>query len=243
MAGNGMNLTELEAQLGENVRLLRFDDAEQATQALAQHIEHSLAQAIEQRGQAAIALSGGRTPIPLFERLSHSALPWSAVSVTLADDRWLATDQPDSHEGLIRRHLLQHQAQQANFIGLWQPGKSALQAQADCAVRLAELPPLLDLVVLGMGNDGHTASLFPCASELEHALDTEHPCMAVTPTSAPYERMTLSARRLLASRECILHLKGADKLETLQQALLDDDIRIMPIRLFLRQPLTIYWSP
>lgn len=238
-----MNKSDIAALLPEHVKLLRFDTPEQLTQALAEHISQSLTQAVEERGEAAIALSGGRTPLPLFQRLSETPLPWSSVSITLADDRWLPTDQADSNAGLIERHLLQHEAQQARFISLWQPGKTALEAESDCAERLAALPALLDMVVLGMGNDGHTASLFPCASELQHALETEMPCAAVTPTSAPHARMTLSAKRLLASRERILHLKGADKLETLHNALLDDDIRIMPIRLFLRQPLTIYWSP
>ncbi|UTW12854.1 6-phosphogluconolactonase [Marinobacterium rhizophilum] len=238
-----MNKSDIASLLPQQVTLLRFDTPEQATQALAEHIRQGLAQAVDARGEAAIALSGGRTPIPLFQRLSKTALPWSSISVTLADDRWLATDQADSNAGLIKQHLLQHEAQQARFISLWQAGKTAQEAVADCAGRLAALPDLLDMVVLGMGNDGHTASLFPCASELEHALVTEQACAAVVPTSAPHARMTLSARRLLASRERILHLKGTDKLETLQHALLDDDIRIMPIRLFLRQPLTIYWSP
>ncbi len=238
-----MSKSDIATLLPRQAKLLRFDTPEQVTEALAEHISQSLRQAVEARGHAAIALSGGRTPLPLFQRLSETDLPWPSVSITLADDRWLPTDQADSNAGLIQRHLLQHKAQQARFISLWQPGKTALEAESDCAERLAGLPELLDLVVLGMGNDGHTASLFPCAKELEHALETEQPCAAVMPTSAPHARMTLSARRLLASRERILHLKGADKLETLQHALLDDDIRIMPIRLFLRQPLTIYWSP
>jgi 6-phosphogluconolactonase len=238
-----MSKSDIKALLPKQVKLLCFDTPELLTDALAQHISQSLSDAVRSRGAAAIALSGGRTPLPLFKRLSQSPLPWSSISVTLADDRWLATDQADSNAGLIQSHLLQHQAQQARFIGLWQADKSAHDAEADCAQRLASLSAELDLVVLGMGNDGHTASLFPCAEELEHAFETDEPCAAVTPTSAPYVRMTLSAKRLLASRERILHLKGADKLETLQQALLDDDIRIMPIRLFLRQPLTIYWSP
>ncbi len=238
-----MSKSDITALLPEQVKLLRFDTPEQLTDALAQHISQRLSDAVQARGEAAIALSGGRTPLPLFQRLSQSPLPWSSISVTLADDRWVATDQADSNAGLIQSNLLQNEAQQARFISLWQADKTAHEAVGDCAERLASLPAELDMVVLGMGNDGHTASLFPCAAELEHALETEEPCAAVTPTSAPHTRMTLSAKRLLASRERILHLKGADKLDTLQQALLDDDIRIMPIRLFLRQPLTIYWSP
>lgn len=236
-------MSNVELKLPEQVRLQRYDDAEQLTRDLAKRIGVSLRQALESRGSAAIALSGGRTPLPLFDRLSQCALPWSSIAVTLADDRWVAPDHADSNEGLIRQHLVRNQAGNARFIGLWQAGKTAQEAEADCASRLAELPELLDIVVLGMGNDGHTASLFPCSAELPRALETSEPCCAVTPTTAPHARMTLSASRLLASRERILHLKGADKLETLEKALAGDDVSAMPIRLFLRQPLTIYWSP
>ncbi|GGO85693.1 6-phosphogluconolactonase [Marinobacterium nitratireducens] len=236
-----MSTTELV--LPAQVRLQRFDNADRLCDALAEHLASLIRTAVDARNEAALALSGGRTPLPLFERLRQQPLPWQQVTLTLADDRWVDTDSPDSNEGLVRRHLLQDRAASARFIGLWQPAGSAREAEASCARRLAALPEQLDVVILGMGNDGHTASLFPCAQDLGRALGTSQPCCALTPTSAPHERMTLSAQRLLASRERILHLKGEDKLETLQRALAGDDIDAMPIRLFLQRPLTIYWSP
>ncbi|NVK41372.1 MAG: 6-phosphogluconolactonase [Oceanospirillaceae bacterium] len=232
-----------ELTLPPNVHLERFDDADSLCDALAGHIAERIGAAVSERDTAALALSGGRTPLPLFERLRREALPWDHVQITLADDRWVATDSPDSNEGLVREHLLQDNAAASRFIALWQPDSSARSAEMDCNRRLAVLPELLDIVILGMGNDGHTASLFPCSNDLGRALTTAQPCCAVTPTSAPHDRMTLSARRLLASRERILHLKGEDKLETLQRALSGEDVSEMPIRLFLQQPLTIYWSP
>jgi len=236
-------MKKIDLPLPEQVKLLHFDTAEQLCDALAARIGDLINAAVAERGLAALALSGGRTPVPLFERLRSSDLPWKDTLITLADDRWVPTDSPDSNEGLVRQQLLQANAAAARFIGLWQPDSNARDAEADCADRLEALPALLDLVVLGMGNDGHTASLFPCSADLGRALETRQPCCAVTPTSAPHDRMTLSANRLLASRERILHLKGSDKLETLQQALDGNDVAAMPIRLFLQQPLTIYWSP
>ncbi|MFC6673866.1 6-phosphogluconolactonase [Marinobacterium aestuariivivens] len=235
-------MSKSELKLPEQVSLLRFDDPEQLCDALAERIGTVIRTATADHEQASIALSGGRTPVPLFERLSRMALPWQDTLVTLADDRWVATEEADSNEGLLKRHLLHGHAAAARFIGLWLPQGNAHQMEEACAERLAQLPDQLDLVVLGMGNDGHTASLFPCSEDLGRALETDRSCCAVTPTSAPHERMTLSAARLLASRERILHLKGEDKLETLQQVLAGDDIREMPIRLFLQRPLTIYWS-
>lgn len=236
-------MKKTELTLPASVRLESFDSPDQLCDALAVRIGELIRAAVAERGLAALALSGGRTPIPLFERLRDSDLPWAETLITLADDRWVPIDSPDSNEGLVRQQLLQANAAAARFISLWQPDASARDAEKACADRLAALPAQLDLVVLGMGNDGHTASLFPCSEDLGRALETEQPCCAVTPTSAPHDRMTLSANRLLASRERILHLKGSDKLETLQSALAGDDVTEMPIRLFLQQPLTIYWSP
>ncbi|MBY4677068.1 6-phosphogluconolactonase [Marinobacterium arenosum] len=236
-----MNPNELN--LPAQLELRAFRDRATLTEALATDISQQLEQAIKQDQQAALAVSGGRTPIALFERLSQSPLDWQRVQVTLVDDRWLSPDQPDSNERLVRQHLLQNQAAAARFVGLWQPDGSAAESVEACNRRLEHVKQPLDLAILGMGNDGHTASLFPCAEQLQQALDSERHCAAVIPGTAPHERMTLTAQRLLASRQRVLHLTGEDKLETLARALAGDEVAEMPIRLFLQQPLTLYWAP
>lgn len=177
-----------------------------------------LEQAVAERGHAYLVVSGGRTPVPLFERLSKQMLPWPKITILLADERWLPATDAQSNERLVRAHLLQHQAAAANFISLLTADADAADAVAQINERLAKVPRF-DVVILGMGEDGHTASLFPCSAELEHALSTDNSVAAVTPTTAPHQRMSLSLSRLLNSRQIYFHLSGAGKAKVLEQAL------------------------
>lgn len=177
-----------------------------------------LEQAVAKRGHAYLVVSGGRTPIPLFERLSKQMLPWPRITILLADERWVPATSSDSNERLVREHLLQHQAAAANFISLLSAAEHASEAVNEVNARLTELP-CFDVVILGMGEDGHTASLFPCSEQLEQALTTTAAVVAVTPTTAPHERMSLSLQRLLKSRHIYFHLSGAAKASVLEQAL------------------------
>ena len=111
---------------------------------------------------------------------------------------------------------------------------------------LADLALPLDVLVLGMGNDGHTASLFPDAPELAHAMSPE--CQdivsAATPASQPQKRITLTWPPLRDARFTALHLKGEDKLDTLEKAISDmDRVMEMPVRAFLKPGLQVFWSP
>lgn len=229
--------------LPSQVEMLRFDNRDLLMTALTEQISQQLRNSIAENQTASMALSGGRTPIPLFEQLSQQDLNWDKVTTTLVDDRWLAETEDNSNGRLVRQHLLQNQAAAADFIGLYQDGVDAYEAQEACNQRLSALPKQFDCIVLGMGNDGHTASLFPCSDDLATALSSTQHCAAVTPTTAPHARMTLTPHRLLQSKQRILLLTGEDKLATLEQALADTHVETMPIRLFLQQPLTIYWAP
>ncbi|MEH6579753.1 MAG: 6-phosphogluconolactonase [Amphritea sp.] len=236
-----MKISEL--RLPEHIYFCAFESRSALTNSLSELIQMRLKNAIRQSGSASLAVSGGSTPIPLFDQLSNTPLDWSKVAVTLVDDRWVNPEQPDSNELLVKKHLLHNAAENARFIGLWQPEISAEAAVVNCHQRLSALNDRLDTVILGMGNDGHTASLFPCSNELEAALNSDLDCAAVNPGTAPHARMTLTPKRLLNSELRILHLCGQDKLETLAKALKDNDPQTMPISLFLQHPLTIYWAP
>ena len=225
-----------------------FSSPAELTAALSRHIVTTLQQAINQRQQASLAVSGGSTPRPLFDALSHGELEWPEVTITLVDERWVASDEPDSNEGLVRRHLLQNRAAHARFIGLKNSEPTASQGQQECCRRLAILVRPIDLVILGMGNDGHTASFFPGATALSKALalDSSRSCCAITPPTAPHERMTLTLATLLDSRQIILHLVGDDKKKVYDLALQQGPVEEMPIRAILRQknvPVTTFWSP
>lgn len=225
-----------------HVKVCAFDSREELTQSLSALLQDKLSNAVASKGNASLAVSGGSTPVPLFQSLSQASLPWSKVRVTLVDDRWISPEEADSNDRLLNTHLLQDYAKEACYIPLWQADSTAEAAVIDCQKRLAVIDGQLDVVILGMGNDGHTASLFPCSSELPSALTSSDDCIAVNPTSAPYARMSLTPARLLNSELRILHICGNDKLETLSQALTSTP-ESMPIKLFLDHPIIIYWAP
>lgn len=188
-------------------------------QQLADFIAEQLSTAIAARGQAGIAVSGGRTPAGMFKALRVKELDWSKVIVTLADERWVAPDHADSNERLTRENLLQDNAAKATFISQVSDASSAHEGQPCIEARLAALPSPLDVLILGMGDDGHTASLFPNAAELESACVSSALCAAVTPPAAPHQRITLTLPALAKARSVIVHITGGSKKALLQVAL------------------------
>jgi 6-phosphogluconolactonase len=216
-----------------------FSDLGQLSEVLSQQIAAQLGAAIEQQGEALLAVSGGSTPRLLFEKLSKIELAWHKVRVVLVDERWLDTQSVHSNEHLVRSTLLQNAAQSAHLQGLKSAAASAKQAQAACNLALQALPANIDVLLLGMGDDGHTASWFPCGDQkiLGQMLDKNNArrAMALQPNSAPHERMSLTLSYLLTSRHRYLLLKGDNKLTSLRRAVAGADTMAMPIRAFLGQ--------
>ena len=213
--------------------------AEQAQQ-LAHHIAHRLREAIRARGHAVLALSGGRSPLPMFRHLREQALPWDRVTVLLVDERCVPHDHPDSNTALLRTHLLQGAAAAATFVPFFDRlpaalSDGALDALVDGAnQRLATHPWPMDLAVLGMGEDGHTASLFPSVPRFAQALRGSGPLTWLRPGTAPHARLTLTLPALLDAREIALAIAGPDKLATYQRACQAAD-EALPISLVLNQ--------
>lgn len=197
-------------------------------------IKERLLAGINERGRAYLVVSGGRTPVPLFERLAQLSLSWEKVTVLLADDRWVPVDHPDSNERLVRQTLLQQRAEKAQFIGLMGAGKNIKDDVAKANEKLRDLPSF-DVVILGMGDDGHTASLFPCSKELNEGLQSVAPALAVTPVTAPHQRISLSFSRLINCHQLYLHVKGAGKSAVVNKAMQSGETASLPISLFLNQ--------
>ncbi|WP_293932592.1 6-phosphogluconolactonase [Iodobacter sp.] len=214
---------------------------------LADFIAQALSAAIAARGQAGIAVSGGRTPAGMFKALRVKELDWSKVTITLADERWVAPDHADSNERLTRENLLQDKAANATFISQVSSAPTAHEGQATIEARLAALPAPLDVLILGMGDDGHTASLFPAAAELEAACTSTARCAAVTPPAAPHQRITLTLPTLAAARSVIVHITSDSKKALLQDALLEQkaETELFPIRRVLDKCLglkQVFWA-
>lgn len=225
-----------------------FGSKEDLALALAEAVADDLKTGIAARGQGALAVSGGSTPGKFFGALGkRKDVDWSKVFVTLVDERWVPETHDRSNAGLVNERLLQGPAASARFIPLYSGGDEPDAAALDRTRRQLEaLPPRFDAVVLGMGNDGHTASFFPGGDNLAPALTGGEPVVAIKAPGAGEPRVTLSLARLLEATALYLHIEGEEKAKVLEQALAAGPVEEMPVRAVLRQttaPLTIYWSP
>ena len=133
---------------------------------LANDVAEQLRAAISARGEATLVVSGGRSPVAFFQNLAKQGLDWSKVTISLADERWVPVEHADSNAGLLKKYLLQGPAAKAKFLSLYAAAANLEDAAEQADRLLAELPAI-DVLVLGMGDDGHTASLFPQQSEPE----------------------------------------------------------------------------
>lgn len=230
-----------------------FDTRDELFSSLAESCTGTLQAALTSRGTASIIVSGGSTPEPLYTRLAHTALSWERVTVALADERWVDTSHAASNQRFVRQVLLHDVAAQATFIGMKNAADSAQAAVQEVNRRYEAVPSPFDLVILGMGPDGHTASLFPDAEGLKHALDanTRENCCAITAhpsavTGEHIERMTLTLHGIMQARQIVLLITGDEKLTIYQQALHTDAHHTMPVSAVLQQqrvPVVVYWAP
>lgn len=215
---------------------------------LAQNISQKLAQAIDKKGQASLVVSGGQTPIGLFSILSQQTLDWNKVAITLADERWVDVTSEQSNENLIRRYLLTKSAARAKFISLKNDYPTADQGEKQTTEALSSILRPFDVVLLGMGEDGHTASLFPKSRELYTALDmhSKRLCIAITSLDSFYSRITMTLPTLLHSKYIYLHFVGEKKYKTYKKAQQEADVNEMPVRAILDQiitPVEVVWAP
>jgi 6-phosphogluconolactonase len=156
-------------------------------------------------------------------------------------------DSADSNEKLVRTRLLHGAAAVAEFVPMMSPGPADTRAERAWR-RLQQLPRPYDMALLGMGDDGHTASWFPGSPQLEQALDPTLPpnCVQAMPTNAPHERLTVNFSALMQAQQLIVLINGASKWQVYEAALADGPVRDMPVRAVLRQeqvPVAVYWSP
>ncbi len=229
-------------------RFHAFDTGEALASAMADRVASALSEGIEARGRASIAVSGGTTPGRFFDALSTRSLDWDKVDVTLVDERFVPRDNPRSNHQLVAERLLRNAAAEAHFLPLYQPAGSAEEAAHLASGLAGALAAPLDVVVLGMGGDGHTASFFPGGNHLAAALDleTEAPILTMEAEGAGEPRLTFSFRRLQDARLLILHIEGQSKREVLAKAEAGEDESEMPIRAVLTRAATepdIYWAP
>jgi 6-phosphogluconolactonase len=217
---------------------------------LAAHLARILREAIAARRTASLVVPGGSTPVAVFDLLSRAELAWDRVTILPCDERWVAPDHPDSNEGLIRRHLIRGRAASAYVFSLYRPVPLPADALPDVARMLRGIPRPFDVVFLGMGEDGHVASLFPgrAATMPALSLDAGQDLMVLAEPAKGHPRIGLSLRALTDTRHLFLAVPGEEKRVVLAQAMADiekGDDRL-PVTALLRQdrvPVEILTCP
>lgn len=214
---------------------------------LADYVADALRARIVLDGTAALAVSGGSTPMGFFKALSRKILPWEQVVITLVDDRWVPETSKRSNAQLIRKMLLQNQAKAAKFLPLVNAAATPEAGRAEAEALIAALPLPFAAVILGMGTDGHTASYFPHGDRLDEALAPSQDQLVETmrAEAAVEPRITLTLPVLLAAGHVALHIEGLTKRDVLLAALAPGFTTQMPVRAVLARnpPPDIFWSP
>ncbi|MBI1395343.1 MAG: 6-phosphogluconolactonase [Betaproteobacteria bacterium] len=215
---------------------------------LAGFVTDRIAQTLLTRDRAGLVVSGGRTPVQFFDELASRTLPWSRVVITLADERWVDETSDRSNARLVREHLLQGAATAACFVPLHVADVPHTAAREAVRSRVEQVPRPFSVVVLGVGEDGHTASFFPRATELAACLDGDTPS-TVVPVVQPgtgEPRMTLTLPVLLDADALVLHFEGETKRDVVERALRPGPESELPARAVLTRakcPVHLFWSP
>ena len=204
-----------------------FSSGHQVIGAAATRLEQILKQSLALRGKASLGVCGGRTATALFPILSQCLLDWTNVQIFLVDERWVPIDDDDSNERLVRSLLLQGPAAAARLCGLKTKHTTAKNALSEVEQRLVGLGVPFDVVFLGMGNDGHIASLFPGGRENEECARL---VAASTAPVQPVERISLSPGALGQARHIVLPVIGAAKRAVLDKALTPGPVSRFPVR-------------
>lgn len=223
--------------------LTQYSSRSEAARKLAASIAERLREAIADRGEASLVVCGGSSPKELFEFLAAERLAWSRVTVVPSDERWVPVDDAQSNERLVRETLLVGPAAEARFVGLYRNTETPAEAADVVAGALADVPRPLDVVLLGMGDDGHTASLFPHAPDIQACLDSKAPC--VTPSVGPPARLSLSLAYLTDAHSIDLLIFGDEKRRVFERAQASGPVAELPVRgvLHLERPVAqAHWA-
>ncbi len=223
-----------------------FASRELASQAAAARISSAIRDSLVDSAETAIIASGGSSPEKCYESLADTALPWNRVHILISDDRCVPVEHEASNEGMIRRLLLTKHADTANLVPIYKQGLTPSDQCRILGEQLDSLPSPFSISLLGMGVDGHFASLFPDFAGLENGLDErgEDQCLMVETAASSFPRISLTMATLIQSRETLLLFFGDDKREIYESAKRPDSN--FPISRLLQQeqtPMRAFWAP
>jgi 6-phosphogluconolactonase len=225
-----------------------FPDAISLADAFAAEVADRLQAAVAAKGYATMAVSGGSTPKLFFTQLSEMPVDWEQVTITLVDDRWVDPSSERSNARLVRETLLVNEAENAKFLPITTDHPTPEEGIDTVIEKLQSLAQPFDVVVLGMGTDGHTASFFPNGDNLAAAIDPDGTdlLVAMRAPGANEPRITFSYPALIAAENIYLHIEGSQKADVLADVFQDGEAEQMPVRVFLWQdqkPVNLFWCP
>lgn len=196
---------------------------------------------LERKKEIWIVVSGGKSPIDLFKSLSKQDIDWSRVNITLADERWVPVDDDRSNEGLVRRYLIKNKASDINFFGLMANKDISIIHELYYKDFLANIDEI-DILILGMGLDGHTASYFSIDKNLTNILDINNKNLIskVSLPHEPFDRVTLNFNILSTSKKIYLPIIGEEKKLKFIDIVGERNILNGPISIFLEHSIDIY---
>ncbi|KAA9130461.1 6-phosphogluconolactonase [Marinihelvus fidelis] len=226
--------------------LIACEDRAEASRVAADLLGGAIAARLKTMTSTSLVVSGGTTPGDCFDLLACRPLDWGRVTVLPSDERWVPASSPDSNEALVRSRLLRARAANGQFLPLFREGIEPEAAPPVVAADIAALPPPHAAVLLGMGADGHFASLFPDFDGLEAALDTSAApgCVAVRTDGSPHPRISLDLPALLLTDTLVLLFFGDEKRAVYNQALAGEGGYPVQALLAQRQvPVQAVWAP
>ena len=226
------------------LKLHEYANRDDLAEALAGGVAAVLAGGVASEGRASIAVSGGSTPALFFRHLSREPIEWSAVTVFLVDERYVPDDTDRSNAKLVRENLLKDRAADATLVPFWRPNVSPGTACEEVARAFEQFEHGLDVCVLGMGTDGHTASFFPDGDTYDRATDPSCPARAlpVVAESQPETRVTLTLPPIRDARLLALHIEGEEKRRVLDEARAGADLPITRV-LSTGAEVQTFWTP
>lgn len=236
----------------KNIQIHKYENRDRLFSAVADRCQQQLQFALEKNNEASFIIPGGTTPGPAFAQLAKSSLDWEKISIAQSDERWLSKDHLQSNQGLTSRTLLIDNAKKANYVAMKNFHDNAIDGESQCNIDYLKLASPFSLTMLGMGLDGHVASLFPNSKPIRQALDLQDSnlCIAIDGSGCPVagdypERMSLTLAAILNSDLIILLLTGDEKLKVIDLAEKENQPEKYPVSALLNQtdtPVEIFWA-